>query len=96
MNNKQWEEEFYQKFGHIQIIKDDKNGNSYDRITDFISALLKEREAEIRKEAIEAVLPMEVFQYDPSDKIENGTQQGYNTCRRVMIRNAKEKFNINL
>lgn len=50
MNNKQWEEEFYQKFGHIQIIKDDKNGNSYDRITDFISDLLKEREAEIRKE----------------------------------------------
>lgn len=45
-----WEEEFYQKFGHIQIIKDDKNGNSYDRITDFISALLKEREAEISKE----------------------------------------------
>jgi hypothetical protein len=58
MNNN-WEEEFYQKFGHIQIIKDDKNGNSYDRITDFISALLKEREAEIRKEAIEDYLKSE-------------------------------------
>lgn len=92
MNNKQWEEEFYQKFGHIQIIKDDKNGNSYDRITDFISALLKEREVEIRKETIKEVLPEE----KDMPVADENFFIGYNTCRELIKDKAKSKFNITI
>lgn len=39
-------EEFFEKFGYIQAIKNEKSGNSYTRISDFITqsqlAVIKE------------------------------------------------------
>jgi hypothetical protein len=87
MNNN-WEEEFYQKFGHIQIIKDDKNGNSYDRITDFISALLKEREAEIRKEEYDRCI--KVLDIDHNNCLSPESCIGYQNALSNLINNPPQ------
>jgi Na+-translocating ferredoxin:NAD+ oxidoreductase RnfG subunit len=79
MNN--WEEEF-DKLDSICLVC--KSG-----IKQFIQSLLSQREAEIRKETIEAVLP---------EGMSNAEMYGfnYNDCRQSIIDKAKEKFNINL
>ena len=50
----EWREEFFEKFSHIQAIKNERSGNAYTRITDFIQTLLTSRDTywkeRVRKE----------------------------------------------
>lgn len=96
MNNKQWEDEFDEKFTDylkpISIGQYDKKGanigflNSKEVIKNFISALLEKREAEIRKETILAVL----FDKDKLNTL------SWNNYRQSIIDKAKSLYNINL
>jgi hypothetical protein len=75
MNNKQWKQKFRDILFHTPV--------TYLELEDFISALLKEREAEIRKETIKAVMKI--------------TDKGFDCVCSGHIKDlAKEKFNITI
>jgi len=54
-----WEERFYKEFNYIQAIKNEQSGNSYKRITDFISSLLQEQGEKKDREWREKIKPIE-------------------------------------
>ena len=47
MKQEKWEEEFYNKFSFIQAINNEKSGNAYVRVVDYISQLLETQKKEI-------------------------------------------------
>ena len=91
MNNKQsWEEEFICIYCKISSDEDEENCecDCHKRIK-LVKSLLAEREAEIRKETILAVLPEE-------ECCGGDYWDGFNKCRQSIIEKAKSLYNINL
>jgi hypothetical protein len=88
MNNKQWKQKFRDILFHTPV--------TYLELEDFISALLNQREAEIRKETILAVLDyieenIDLCECSSKDRCE------YRRKHRFQIRQSfKEKFNITI
>jgi hypothetical protein len=91
MYNKRWEEGFNEQFSYcfnVGVVPDDM---TMERIKNFISALLEQKETEIRKETIKAVLPEEW-----NGLITSFLNAGFNECRQQIIKATKEKYNIDL
>jgi hypothetical protein len=83
MNNKQWEDRFDEEF-------ETKIGSK--KTCDDIKNFISQREAEIRKETIKAVLPEE----KDMPVADENFFIGYNTCRELIKDKAKSKFNITI
>ena len=95
MPKQSWEEEFDEKFPNLYDGCDGREGydaNVKNYVIDFIKSLLSQREAEIRKETILAVLPYQQKHTKGKEQYE----KGWDGCIEEIENNAKSLYNINL
>ena len=101
MTNKQWFEKFRDDiYGKKDGLFDRQGNNISNQVENFICILLEEREAEIRKETLEAVIPKKEDSVDiPENQGESLVlfrNNGWNSCRQSIMDQAKSLYNINL